>query len=578
MLLSVSFPVWLAIPSFENLRFPARLLRMGAVLVGLLGGASVLLLPKRYQLIGACLGIVLVIAQIMPVIRPYDSWLTWDNISAVDEIQHEATDYTWGTVSYNEFNPVWGERIFHDVPTGLDRYRESPFHLRVFGRDIAALNWQGLSEENIEPRTLRVTTDDARALRFRQYYFPGWQATLNGAPAEIYPDDEIGLITMDVPAGEHIITLDYTGTLLQQIATLISLASVAISAMLLLTGRRVRSVSETETRDTELSLRQTSVLIAGIVVFAVVNQTLIQPNNLFSYQSAPDEPRYMQTATRTTFTADSPDDPGTPEAIQLLGYTLHSDHISPTRPLRLDLYWHTPEAIETNYRPVVQLISLTQNEAWAVSQPLDPAAGKTSTFSPDRFARDPHTLRLNSDDVPPYVGQISVQMLDPDGNALTLNDGSNRLLLEPILPVQTADDHAPATLDYQIDEVVRLRCVAIDPATDESNAHEVTLFWQIIDSTRLPLSVMLHGLDERGTLVTTGDAPPFHGAYPPLYWRPGQVLRDTHTLPADPAISQIAVGLYLRESLQRLPIVYANNNPLPNSQILLPLEERTCAQ
>jgi hypothetical protein len=228
MLLQSSLPLWLTIPGFANLRFPARLLRIGAVLVGMLGGASILLLPKRYQLGGMVVGIVLTVAQIMPIIKPYNVWLNWDNISALDEIEYELSARTWGTVSYNEFNPIWGETYPLDAPSSSSRYVDKPFHLRVFGRDIAAVNWQGYSQENITDNTLRIFTDEPRAVRFRQYYFPGWQATVDGQPVEIYPENEFGLITIDMVAGEHIVTLEYKGTPIQRLATALSLISVII--------------------------------------------------------------------------------------------------------------------------------------------------------------------------------------------------------------------------------------------------------------------------------------------------------------------------------------------------------------
>ncbi|MGB1287526.1 MAG: 6-pyruvoyl-tetrahydropterin synthase-related protein, partial [Aggregatilineales bacterium] len=45
----VSFDVWLMIPGFRNLRYPERLLRMGALLIALAGGASLLLIPVRWR-------------------------------------------------------------------------------------------------------------------------------------------------------------------------------------------------------------------------------------------------------------------------------------------------------------------------------------------------------------------------------------------------------------------------------------------------------------------------------------------------------------------------------------------------
>lgn len=563
MMLSISFDVWMMIPAFANLRFPARLLRIGAVLIALTGGASILLLPKKWQLAGMVTGILLVIAQILPTSQPYDVWLNWENISAYDEILHEREDRTWGTVSYDEFNPIWGERIFLDAPTNAERYIDEPFHLRVFGRDIAAANWQGFSEENLSDNTLRVITDIDRAVRFRQYYFPGWRAIVDGEPVEIYPDDEIGLITIDLPAGEHIVTLKYAGTSVQLIATVITLFSIVICLGLFYFGRN--DSPEEQPDSDNLPLMTGAILVIAVIVLALANDYLIQPNNWFKVQSPATDPRYMESSVDVTFG----------EQVTLLGYTLHDDRVSDNNPLDIDLYWHVPEQLDNNYRPVVQLVNLTQSSAWATSSRLQPGAGEFSTYTPDRFARDPYSLRLFDSEIPAYVAQIMIQIMNDEG-ALTLPDGSDRLILEPIIQVNTANPAISGTWDtpYQLGDVVELVCAAI---TQDDNTFDITLLWQTIGETDRELVVMIQGLNADGELLESGDAPPFGGNYPSYFWRDGQYLYDNHSLLANPDIETIAIGLYTRDTVERLP-VSRDGQAIANNQIILTPGENSCSQ
>lgn len=555
MLLDISFPLWLSIPGFANLRFPARLLRMGAVLIALSGGASLLLLPKRWQNIGLAAGILLLAVQIVPMSKPYEAWLNWENISAYDEILHERQARTWGTVSYDEFNPIWGERIFLDAPSDAERYIDEPFHLRVFGRDIAETNWQGITEENITANTLRVTTDETRAIRFRQYYFPGWRVTVNGQEVESYPDEEVGLITIDLPAGEHIVTLEYVGTPVQQVSAIISLISVIIAAALWYSGK-------SETTETEEGFN--SLPIAGFIMVLALGNQFIQANNGFKYQSPPIEPYYMQTRLDASFGGE----------ITLLGYTLHNENISTDNPLRIDLYWHVPQAIENNYRPMVQLINLSQTAAWATSSNLQPAAGEFSTFSPERFARDPYALRLIDADTPPYVGQIMIQLIGENG-ALLLPDGSDRLILPTIIEIHGTDAFATLTqTPYQFGDVMQLWCATVS-STEETITVDLT--WHTMNPTDRELVVMLHGLDEAGNFVVAGDAPPFNGDYPSYFWREGQTLHEVRSLPNQREIETIAIGLYTRDTVERLSLTQ-NNNPIPNNQLILSLDSSTCQQ
>ncbi|MCA9913387.1 MAG: hypothetical protein KC496_08550, partial [Anaerolineae bacterium] len=558
MLLRPSLPLWLAIPGFANLRFPARLLRVGAILVGMLGGASLLVLPKKWQFAGMIAGMVFVVAQVLPITKPYDVWLNWEHISALDEIRYEESARTWGTVSYNEFNPIWGERIFLDVPTEPERYIDEPFHLRVFGRDIAALNWQGLSYENITANTLRVTTDEDRTVRFRQYYFPGWQATVDGEPAEITPDEQIGLITLDLPAGEHIVTLEYVGTTTQHISALISVISVIVTLALL----RVGKSQPVPQREGQLSPLLACGLMAGIVLLALANQYVIQPNGWLQIQSPPTEPQYMETPVGAQFE----------NGLTLLGYTLHEDTIRPGEPLQIDLYWHTPEMLENNYQPIVQLVNWTQSAAWAVSAPLQPGAGEFSTFTPDRFARDIHLLELSSDETPPYIGHITVQLQGEEG-ILLLEDGSERLTLDALVRIDTAEAPAADVLDVRFGDVMQLDCASI---SQENENYVLDLYWQAIGTTDRDLVVMVHGLDADGEIVTQGDGAPFNGNYPSPLWVAGQHLHEVRTLTASPEITQIAIALYTRDTVERLPATQ-NEQALPDNRILLPLEETSCS-
>jgi hypothetical protein len=559
MLLQASLPLWLTIPGFANLRFPARLLRIGAVLVGMLGGASILLLPKRYQLWGMGIGIIVCVAQVMPLIKPYDMWLNWDNISALDEIEYELSARTWGTVSYNEFNPIWGETYLLDTPSSRSRYVDNPFRLEVFGRDIAAVNWQGFSQENISDNTLRIVTDQPRAVRFRQYYFPGWQATVNDQPALIYPEPEIGLITVNLAAGEHIVTLEYVGTPVQKMATVVALISMVICFALFSIGKSESKPLPVDTLDWKPALS----IISAVVIFAIFNQTIIQPNNWFKYHSPPTQPHYMETPLNMPFG----------ENMVLLGYTLHDDSISPRNPVRIDLYWHSPNGTEANYRPQVQLVNLTQTAAWAVSNPLQPYAGETSTFTPDRFARDPHVLHLNDTDTPPYVGRIVIQLFSPDG-AVILSDGSDRLLLDPLIRIETDDTQALKQLDYQLGEIANLVCASI---ITDNNQFLIDLYWQITGTTERELVVMLHGQDNSDAELENGDGAPFAGDFPSMFWREGQTLHETRTLPYNPAITSIAVSLYTRDTVERLPVT-DNGTPVADNQILLPIAENSCSQ
>jgi hypothetical protein len=76
-------------------------------------------------------------------------------------------------------------------------------------------------------------------------------------------------------------------------------------------------------------------------------------------------------------------------------------------------------------------------------------------------------------------------------------------------------------------------------------------------------------------MIAQNDAPPLEGFYPATFWRAGQNLEDHHTLPADPAIVSIGVGLYTPAPLQRLPVTQ-HGQPVANDYIVLPAAPAAC--
>ncbi len=549
MMLRPSLPVWLALPFFRQLRFPARVLRIAAVILATGGAASVLLLPERWRrgAVGVLVGVVIITS--LPFVYPSQPILDYSNQSATTEIQFELDTYTWGTTSYNEFNPRWGNRPPYDPPPELDEYATDPIQLypqdRVDGFELLTTN------------AFTVTTPEARPIRLRQFYYPGWHVTLNGEAVETYPGEDVGLMTVDVPAGTHRIEAHYTGTLAQRIGTAITLASAVIALGLFQTGRAVRAGPQGDV----VNASSAFVVSAAIAGLALVNWLYITPNtDWFRLRSAPDAPPYMQTEQVAEFGGD----------MALMGYTLNDTTISEGEVLPITLYWRPLRDLsDTHYRPVVQIVNMTVTEQWAVSQPFFPGGGFTSTYTADRYTSDPHDLTL-FDYAQPYSARILVQMFDADtGEPLTLPDGSDRVLLDDVIYVDVPGIEAAQVLNAAFGASFALWCSTAEQSGDQI---DITLYWYVTQSPDADYTTFVHGLNANGEIVQQADAPPIL-EYPTSYWRAGQALAANHTLPADDAITQIAVGLY--SDAGRLT-AFEGDNPLPDNRVLLPLERTAC--
>lgn len=89
--------------------------------------------------------------------------------------------------------------------------------------------------------TYRYNSPQPQEVHFRQFYFPGWAAAIDRVPVEVFPNREFGLLSVNVPVGEHVITLSRPGTLVQNIAPLLTLVSVVVA---LVFARRKRLMVE----------------------------------------------------------------------------------------------------------------------------------------------------------------------------------------------------------------------------------------------------------------------------------------------------------------------------------------------
>lgn len=553
----ISLDLWLTIPGFANLRFPERLLRIGVPLLAIAAGASLLLIPARWRGIGFAAGATLILLQAAPLLRPTDDFIDWPDISARDEIEMEMELHTWGTVSYDEFDPVWGQRVLYTPPEDLERYEREPFHLRPLGRDIAA-NPEIIQAESLADDTIRITLNEARPVRFQQSYFPGWTATVNGLPAEPYGEEEFGMLTLDLPAGEHTVRLRYTGTPLQAVSTLISISTLTIIITILIMTRPAPVSAQNP------GIRRIPALLTGtaFIVLALIGTQIITRTDRFRLASPPNDPAYMAQRVDAPFG----------DSMLLLGYTLHGDSAAPDQPVQIDLYWRATSQPSVEYQPIVQLVDWRVSEAWAVSQPLLPGGTKTTTYTPDQFISDPHRLAPHSD-VPPYPARVMIQLRNlATGEALTLPNGSDRVLLDEPIFMKTDTAQVSEPVAVRLGDAAELRCIGLD-RTDEG--YSIDLYWRLIGPAAPDLVVLVHGLDAEKALLVQNDRAPFDERYPPQLWREGPLLLDHHSLPATDGLDQIAIGLYERESLQRLPAL-RNGERLPDDIIRLSLQEQSC--
>ncbi len=243
-------PIWRIIPIATLVQFPWRLLGMTAFTMSLVTGSLLARSDDQLAIINSqpptsyppsdiphstshipnlpaspvyLLFLVIILASFpytLPQYTEVPDWaesplavVNWDRASIVDRV---------GMVSVTEEQP-------QTSPMEQQYLDGQPLHVAgiIAGRGtVETLHHGGASDK------VRVVAEEAVTVQFYTYHYPGWQVTLAGQPLAHRYEPPFGLITVDVPAGEHVLLLRMGSTLPRTVGTIISgLALAAIVSL-----------------------------------------------------------------------------------------------------------------------------------------------------------------------------------------------------------------------------------------------------------------------------------------------------------------------------------------------------------
>jgi hypothetical protein len=105
-----------------------------------------------------------------------------------------------------------------------------PAELDAGNGTVSVVQWQP------EHREVHADLSDADDLWIRTFNFPGWTATVDGKAVAIKTGEDVGDIVIELPAGTHMVTLDYLDTPPRRKGKTISLAALVLLAGTLIVG------------------------------------------------------------------------------------------------------------------------------------------------------------------------------------------------------------------------------------------------------------------------------------------------------------------------------------------------------
>jgi len=530
MMLPISQPVWEQLPLLAFVQFPHRLLGPAALVLAILAGAAIATLPKQLGNIAAMSGIVLIFLTAVPLLYPHNASKTPAQPTILDMMAYEHTSGAIGTTSFGEYLPIWVK----EIPAG------SPLEpMYQTGGPVQRLNSSALpATATVE--TVRygfnqieatVNLSEPHQLTFHTFYFPGWQAQIDGQPAATAPVGPKGLIGVKLPAGQHRLKLSFTETPLRAVANALSTIALLITLGLFLLRRRHSTAPRSGSRGGGFTSPQLLV-ISGLALLLISLK--------FFYLDRFDTPLKQTFDGTTVPQAGVSTQINFGDRVTLLGYTLAPTTIAAGETIDLALYWQARQLLATNYSALAQLVDAGQH-LYGGQDNLHPGGLRTTRWLPDGFVQDPHAITVPPG-TPPGGYFVAAGLYNPEtGVRLPIITGTNSASSDVIqLPIIiTKPVRIPTVAELGIEEHTpvdfgpELRLLGLSwerPVIVPNNFQRVALFWEAKSQPAVDYQIGLRLLDSGNNLVTQKVSRPSHGRYPTRRWAAGERVRDNHAI------------------------------------------------
>ncbi|MBN1246435.1 MAG: YfhO family protein [Anaerolineae bacterium] len=535
--LAPSLWFWDHVPLLAYVQFPWRFLGPAAFCLAMLAGHVPRALSRRVTAaiapyrapIATLLSVTLLTANI--------GWFYPDACSAPADltvsgmIRWERLTDTLGTTAKGEYLPIWVER-FPD--TTLDEaYVEGYPVARIRTEDLPAgaeildARYGAISSE------LRISTPVTFTARYLAFYYPGWRVLIDGVPTTASPAPEIGLITFDVPAGEHRVVVRFGETPLRLVAD-----AVSFGALLALVGVLVVPLRKQSSRAGQAGggkphhnvqwRGNVALWVLGVgILFTVLKIGVIDREAHLWRRSRLDETGSMSGV-------------AVPLAVNfgnkalLLGTSALPQDVSATDTPVVTLYWRALDPGGQDWQIGLTLVG-SDSLRWPVG--IRPARwGRTpppfSTWGSDAYARMDELLDLPHG-LAPGIYDLELALFDrataepasvlnevgnPIAPALTL--GAMRITAPPYPPSLALLD-VSGEGGQDCGPIRLLNARSSHEAAAPGDLVTVDMTWESLEATEQDLAVTIELVARTGTAVRQWVVTPSAPWWPTSLWQPG---------------------------------------------------------
>lgn len=560
MALAWSEPLWRLLPFMELFEWPFRWHGFTALglswLCGLalVGWSRLLRLPAAAIEGATMLCVLLLMGSALVNLYPHKLAPNRQEVTPADVVRFEVRTGAVGTTSLGEFNPIWIEGALQDSPLVQDYLAGRPVD-RLAGALPDGAEGEQLLNRAQEHR-FRLRLPQPATVTLQLLYFPGWVAWVDGEPVAVRPQPGTGLLTVEVPAGEHELWLRFIDTPLRWMADLASAAAWLLLAFwvgLALMQRRPLSWPRRRLQIQGPTWGQVASLLGCVLLILGVRAAF--PDR-FRLESPPDQALPASRPLRADFE----------DQIRLLGVDPAPETAWPGEAISLVAYWRALQPLETDYAVYLHL-DAPDGQTVATTDLRHPGDIPTSDWATGLYVRSPFRLAIPAE-AWPIRYDLHLGVYDPvQGRNLAASPGSQWGASVGQLWVMPAHGSEPsAGLWARFGEAIQLVDVKYD-----LELSALVLYWRREGPVPDGLSIFVHLLDDQGVVLGQADGVPYQNLYPPDAWWPGQVVEDVRALPhVDVArTAAIALGVYELGSGRRWPAVDSQGQPLADDALVV---------
>ena len=211
----------------------------------------------------------------------------------------------------------------------------------------------------------------------------------------------------------------------------------------------------------------------------------------------------------------------------------------------LTLYWQVHEAMDEDYASYVHFFDA---ELQPIGQADKQGMAEGSYIFPTSRWTEGQVVQDNFPAAPPSTAHVQAGMyMLSDETIQSFGRAAVFMLRSPAL------SEVRHRLDVSLGQQVVLRGYEL---SQEGAALRLVLFWGAQGEIDQDYTVFVHLVDGE-QIVAQQDQQPLDGFYPTSMWREGEIVRDSYFLPLPSAGTEIRIGMYSPQTMQRLPRVDA---------------------